>query len=107
MQTIQGVLQLQYDILGFKIAAQGGPASGQSVLHVHVHIMPINNGDLYHKNKIYDRLEAWAPQADHHLYLQKLDITKEEARRYQTVEYMREEDDLCQGRLVGNIASLN
>ena len=86
---------------------QNGPVGGQSVPHVHVHILPINYGDLDFKDDIYDRLEEWAPRADRHPSLQKLDVTEENARRDQMVKEIKEEGKFYQRRLVVNIAFLN
>ena len=107
VRTIQGMLKSQYDSPGFNIAVQDGPAAGQSVPHVHVHILPRNDDDLDRNDEIYDRLEEWAPKADHHPSLQKLDVPEDDARRDRTVEEMKEEANLYRRRLLGNIASPN
>ena len=107
VRTIQGMLKSQYDSPGFNIAVQDGPAAGQSVPHVHVHILPRNDDDLDRNDEIYDRLEEWAPKADHHPSLQKLEFTKDGARKNWTMEDMKEDDSLYRRRLGGNNASTN
>jgi len=49
------------DSFGFNVAVQDGPAAGQSVPHVHVHILPRNGGDFQRNDDIYDALQDWAP----------------------------------------------
>ena len=43
---IKGTFQSQYYSRGFNIAVQNGPAAGLSVLHINVHILPINDVNL-------------------------------------------------------------
>ena len=47
----------QYNSPGFNVALQDGPAASQLVPHVHVHILPRNDGELDQNDKIYDILE--------------------------------------------------
>ena len=47
----------------FNVAVQDGRNAGQSVPHVHVHILPRINGDFERNDDVYDELEAWAPTA--------------------------------------------
>lgn len=46
---------------GFNIAVQDGECAGQSVPHVHVHVLPRVVGDLVRNDDVYDELEDWAP----------------------------------------------
>ncbi len=46
---------------GFNVAVQDGKVAGQSVPHVHVHILPRKNNDFERNDDVYDALEAWAP----------------------------------------------
>jgi bis(5'-adenosyl)-triphosphatase len=47
--------------IAFNVAVQDGAAAGQSVPHVHVHILPRFSGDLERNDDIYDALQEWAP----------------------------------------------
>jgi bis(5'-adenosyl)-triphosphatase len=47
---------------GFNVAVQDGPSAGQSVPHVHVHVLPRSGGDLERNDDIYEALELWAPR---------------------------------------------
>ncbi|KAK9865770.1 hypothetical protein WJX84_005373 [Apatococcus fuscideae] len=46
----------QADSLTFAI--QDGPAAGQSVPHVHIHILPRRVGDFERNDQVYDAIEA-------------------------------------------------
>jgi bis(5'-adenosyl)-triphosphatase len=53
--------QEQPQQMGFNVAVQDGRAAGQSVPHVHVHILPRRAQDFARNDDIYTRLEEWAP----------------------------------------------
>lgn len=58
LQLIHRFIKWQYKADSINVAIQDGPEAGQSVPHLHTHIIPrykINNvGDL-----IYDKLDHW------------------------------------------------
>ena len=88
------MFQLQYDNSEFNKSVQDGSAAGQLVLHIHVNILPINDGGLDRNSEIYSILEEWAPIADNNQPLQKLDVPKDDASRYRMVEETKEEYNL-------------
>eukprot|EP00536_Pseudo-nitzschia_multiseries_P018035 jgi/Psemu1/227558/e_gw1.2077.8.1 len=62
VRSVQSVLKKAYPgTTAFNVAVQDGRAAGQSVPHVHVHLLPRAGGDLERNDDIYDALEAWAP----------------------------------------------
>ena len=62
VRQVQTVLQKAYPkTTAFNVAVQDGKAAGQSVPHVHVHILPRSGGDFERNDDVYDSLEAWAP----------------------------------------------
>jgi bis(5'-adenosyl)-triphosphatase len=72
VRTVQEILQQvendqpqqpqeQPQQMGFNVAVQDGRAAGQSVPHVHVHILPRRAQDFARNDDIYTRLEEWAP----------------------------------------------
>jgi len=62
VRVVQSALQEAYpDTTAFNVAVQDGRAAGQSVPHVHVHILPRSQGDFEQNDDVYDALEAWAP----------------------------------------------
>ena len=62
VRQVQKALKEVYPkITAFNVAVQDGRAAGQSVPHVHVHILPRCGGDFERNDDVYDALEAWAP----------------------------------------------
>ena len=61
MHIAQKVLKQQYNCDAFNVAVQDGTGAGQSVPHVHIHILPRYCGDLKRNDDIYNALEEWAP----------------------------------------------
>jgi len=62
VRKVQEVLKEAYPgTTAFNVAVQDGRAAGQSVPHVHVHILPRSGGDFERNDDVYDALEAWAP----------------------------------------------
>ena len=61
VRTVQNMLEKKYNAHGFNIAIQDGKAAGQSVPHVHVHVLPRIENDFEQNDDIYDELEDWAP----------------------------------------------
>ncbi|GJP61808.1 hypothetical protein CLOP_g18934 [Closterium sp. NIES-67] len=64
---------------------QDGPAAGQTVAHVHVHVMPRREGDFVPNDKIYNEVEANEKEA------KKLRMDAEENRPARTMEDMEAE----------------
>ena len=61
VRIVQNALEKHYDAGGFNVAVQDGKEAGQSVPHVHVHILPRIKGDFERNDDVYDALEDWAP----------------------------------------------
>lgn len=53
MQLIQRLLTKLYNPGSFTIAVQDGPEAGQTVPHVHVHVIPRTKGDMPRTDDIY------------------------------------------------------
>jgi bis(5'-adenosyl)-triphosphatase len=99
-RTIQNMLEKQYKADGFNIAVQDGKAAGQSVKHVHVHILPRVTNDLERNDDIYDSLEEWAPTKELMDWKNEekernggggIDVPEDEDRKSRTQEDMEEE----------------
>ncbi|KAL3763741.1 hypothetical protein ACHAW5_006185 [Stephanodiscus triporus] len=71
--------------------------AGQSVPHVHVHVLPRFCGDLERNDDVYDELEAWAPR-DYNASKDKskLDVPEDSKRKDRTVEEMEAEAAMYQ-----------
>lgn len=54
---IAPVLQKAYEGTSLTIAIQDGKDAGQSVEHVHMHVMPRKAGDFSHNDDVYHKLE--------------------------------------------------
>ncbi|KAK9840131.1 hypothetical protein WJX74_003913 [Apatococcus lobatus] len=58
-------------------AIQDGPAAGQSVSHVHIHILPRRAGDFERNDQVYDAIEASSKQEAADRQGKKLDLDAE------------------------------
>ena len=45
----------------FNVAVQDGFDAGQSVPHVHVHVLPRMKGDYENNDEVYNDLDNWSP----------------------------------------------
>jgi len=55
-QKIARVLEKAYGVSSLSIAIQDGPDAGQTVDHVHVHVLPRKKGDFERNDDIYKAL---------------------------------------------------
>ena len=107
VRTVQNMLEKQYSAQGFNIAIQDGKVAGQSVPHVHVHILPRVVGDFERNDDVYDELEDWAPTDD--IALKKktekakagnqLDVPDDDDRKDRTIEEMNNEASIYRSLL--------
>jgi bis(5'-adenosyl)-triphosphatase len=80
--------------MAFNVAVQDGRAAGQSVPHVHVHILPRTSGDFERNDDVYDALELWAPREQDVLPEQRtnnIQVPEDVDRVDRTNELMAEE----------------
>jgi bis(5'-adenosyl)-triphosphatase len=88
----------------FNVAVQDGPAAGQSVSHVHVHILPrLSEGEFVRNDDVYEALELWAPReprsekeddGSSSRPSRRLEVADDDQRRGRTLEQMEDEADL-------------
>jgi len=57
VQRVSSVVQKHFGASSVTIAVQDGPDAGQTVPHVHVHVMPRKPGDFEKNDDIYGKLE--------------------------------------------------
>eukprot|EP00742_Colponemidia_sp_Colp-10_P006920 GILJ01007423.1.p1 GENE.GILJ01007423.1~~GILJ01007423.1.p1 ORF type:complete len:193 (-),score=25.04 GILJ01007423.1:252-764(-) len=63
-QTIGRQLEKHYNAQSMTFAIQDGPASGQTVPHVHIHILPRHFGDYSNNDEVYTDLESFDPYGE-------------------------------------------
>ncbi|GJD12101.1 Bis(5'-adenosyl)-triphosphatase [Galdieria sulphuraria] len=96
-QLIGGRLEQYYHVQAMTYCVQDGEAAGQTVPHVHVHVIPRRAGDFERNDQVYEMLEASSS------YLhgsRKWEIDTEE-RRVRTEEEMEEETKLLRTLFIG------
>lgn len=91
VRTVQDMLQQHYHATAFNVAVQDGRAAGQSVPHVHVHILPRTNGDFARNDDIYEALEEWAPRSDMKKERTTIEVPEDEDRVDRTAQMMADE----------------
>lgn len=62
-QLVGKTLEPHYSAQSLTLAIQDGPAAGQTVPHVHVHVLPRRPGDFEKNDEVYDELD----RAESHL----------------------------------------
>lgn len=57
VQAVGTVVEREYEGESLTITVQDGPAAGQTVAHVHVHVIPRRKGDWANNDDIYPEIE--------------------------------------------------
>ncbi|CAA3029753.1 bifunctional bis(5 -adenosyl)-triphosphatase adenylylsulfatase FHIT-like [Olea europaea subsp. europaea] len=83
-QKVGQQLESYHKASSLTFAIQDGPQAGQTVPHVHIHILPRKSGDFEKNDEIYDAIDEKEKELN-----QKLDLDKEKKDR--TMEEMAEE----------------
>ena len=94
VRQVQTVLKDAYKgTSAFNVAVQDGKAAGQSVPHVHIHILPRTGGDFERSDDVYDALEAWAPTPELAKAKEKtdIDVPDDDDRVDRTTDMMADE----------------
>ncbi|TMW65794.1 hypothetical protein Poli38472_008436 [Pythium oligandrum] len=56
-QTVGGKIQSHFNATSLTFAIQDGPDAGQTVPHVHIHVIPRRTGDFVPNDEIYTQIE--------------------------------------------------
>ncbi|XP_068171711.1 bis(5'-adenosyl)-triphosphatase-like [Antennarius striatus] len=56
-QRIASLVEEHFNASSLTIAIQDGPEAGQTVKHVHVHVLPRKDGDFQRNDSVYDELQ--------------------------------------------------
>ncbi|CAI9107203.1 OLC1v1006507C1 [Oldenlandia corymbosa var. corymbosa] len=83
-QKVGRQLESFHSASSITFAIQDGPQAGQTVPHVHIHIIPRRSGDFEKNDEIYDALDVKEKELN-----QKLDLDKD--RKDRSMEEMAEE----------------
>jgi len=93
VRMVQQILKRQnMSCEAFNIAIQDGKGAGQSVPHVHCHILPRQDGDFERNDDVYSHIDNWAPRDEMRMKQSKqLDVPNDDDRQDRTTEEMAEE----------------
>ena len=91
VRKVQLILKNHYHATAFNVAVQDGIAAGQSVPHVHVHILPRVEGDFQRNDDVYEELELWAPREDVSKQRTDIEVPEDKDRVNRTSERMAQE----------------
>lgn len=83
-RRVASVLEGHYGAEAITMSVQDGPAAGQTVPHVHVHVLPRRSGDFEPNDRVYDELDEAEDEVARSLNL-------DEDRRPRTPEEMARE----------------
>ncbi|XP_057217532.1 bis(5'-adenosyl)-triphosphatase isoform X1 [Triplophysa rosa] len=61
-QRVGDVIEKHFQATSLTIALQDGPEAGQTVKHVHVHVLPRKTGDFERNDSIYDEMWPYCVQ---------------------------------------------
>ncbi|XLU41027.1 hypothetical protein S245_035841, partial [Arachis hypogaea] len=85
-QKIGNQLESYHKASSLTFAIQDGPQAGQTVPHVHIHVVPRRGGDFEKNDEIYDAMDEKEKELK-----EKLDLDKE--RKDRSFEEMTQEAD--------------
>ncbi|KAF4552897.1 Bis(5'-adenosyl)-triphosphatase-like protein [Elsinoe fawcettii] len=99
VQKLQRTLKRVYRATAFNVAMQDGKAAGQSVPHVHCHVIPRREGDMDDRgggDAIYEELEGEGGNVGKHFWErdQWTKFKTDDERKDRSEEVMKEEAEM-------------
>lgn len=91
VQKVQKTLKRLYKAEAFNVAIQDGEAAGQSVAHVHCHVIPRRNGDPGEGDKVHEWLEGEEGDVGGHM-------RQAESSKREKGEWVKDEDRKARGK---------
>lgn len=91
VRTVHLALEPHLGSTSFNLAVKDGPAAGQPLPHVHVHMVPRRPKDLERNDLVYDMIDRWTPEEGRTNEPPPLDVPDDEARRPRSVAEMATE----------------
>jgi len=99
VRIVQNAIEKRYKAQGSNVAVQDGRCAGQSVPHVHVHILPRLPGDFEVNDDVYVELDNWAPREEMKVVGGNQEMLKDEDRRDRSIDEMADEARLYRNLL--------
>mmetsp|Transcript_16070 Transcript_16070/g.19519 ORF Transcript_16070/g.19519 Transcript_16070/m.19519 type:complete len:172 (-) Transcript_16070:413-928(-) len=90
VRLVSKVIENAYGAHALNISLQDGQAAGQSVQHVHVHILPRKPEDFEENDEVYERLEEFEFENSSKKN-SALRVPSDDQRRHRSFEEMAEE----------------
>lgn len=90
-QTVGRIVEKQYGGEALTLSIQDGKAAGQTVAHVHVHLIPRRKGDWANNDDIYPELDAKEKEMAKQLEETKKKGVDNDDRKPRTEQEMGEE----------------
>ncbi|KAL4859429.1 Bifunctional bis(5'-adenosyl)-triphosphatase/adenylylsulfatase FHIT [Chlorella vulgaris] len=81
VQRVGSAIEPYFGAQSLTLAIQDGPCAGQTVPHVHVHILPRRAGDFERNDEVYDAIDAASKDAASAHKGEHLDLDKERSVR--------------------------
>lgn len=90
VQEVAKGIERIFDADAVTISIQDGEAAGQTVPHLHVHILPRRKGDIQPKDRVYDLLDEWGFHSQHQQET-KVNMDADEDRKARSAREMHNE----------------
>lgn len=89
-QKISSVVEREFKASSLTVAIQDGPDAGQTVPHVHVHVLPRRKGDFHDNDDVYTALEKHDKET---LQARENEVMAVDGGKFRSEEEMAKEAD--------------